>query len=614
VTPARKASGVDDGALGRLEPGELVIDRLLNNRIPIFVKIMTPLVLVIVATVAVSGYLVYRDGSQRLQLDLDRRLERAAVIVTDIVSRERLHAIQQPDDVDSTAYAEVRQLLQYACNAANLDWVGIYYREQDRLYYWVDVDATGVGYPFLNATPQHMAVFADSQPRYVRYVDEYGAFYGYVVPIVETTDSGRQVIGVVEASVDQASRTLIGLTTLRQVVPNLVGGMVAAIGLTVLITYFLFSRPLRRLQQGAHTLASGYLGHVIDLHSRDELGDLAAAFNQMSVRIETLYRERVEIERLQREWEIRRWQETGRLLEAKVTERTAELARRNEQLMRSQVELAEARDQALAASRAKSVFLANISHELRTPLNAIIGYSEMLQEDAQELGCAQMVPDLTKIQAAGQHLLELINDMLDLSKIEAGKMELYLEDFEAPALIESVVATIQPLIEKNGNVLQVACAPDVRSMRADLTKVRQVLFNLLSNAAKFTESGTVQLLVDHDVPAFAPAEMRNPSLWVRWRVVDTGIGIASGQLERIFQAFTQGDASTTRKFGGTGLGLAISIRYCRMMGGDILVESEVGRGSSFSAYLPTGTGDSTIKSAPPSEGESPATQPRPSGE
>ena len=230
------------------------------------------------------------------------------------------------------------------------------------------------------------------------------------------------------------------------------------------------------------------------------------------------------------------------------------------------------------ADRHKSEFLANMSHELRTPLNAIIGYSEMVQEDAADLGAEQFTDDLKKINAAGKHLLELINAVLDLSKIEAGKMELYLETFDVAVLIKDIAAVIQPLAAKNGNRLDVRCPDTTGTMRADLTKVRQALFNLLSNACKFTERGTITLAVARE-----EVEDRQHIVFT---VRDTGIGMTPEQLTRLFEAFSQADAATTRKYGGTGLGLALSRRLCRMMGGDVSVASEAGRGSTFKISLP----------------------------
>jgi GAF domain-containing protein/DNA-binding response OmpR family regulator len=230
------------------------------------------------------------------------------------------------------------------------------------------------------------------------------------------------------------------------------------------------------------------------------------------------------------------------------------------------------------AGRHKSEFLANMSHELRTPLNAIIGYSEMLQEEAADLGTDAFVPDLKKINAAGKHLLELINAVLDLSKIEAGKMELYLEDFDLAGMVNDIAAVIQPLAEKNSNRLEVHCDEHAGTMRADLTKMRQALFNLVSNACKFTERGTVRLAVAREAGANGD--------WVSFAVSDTGIGMTPEQMTRLFEEFSQADASVTRKYGGTGLGLALSRRLARMMGGDITVASEAGRGSTFTIRLP----------------------------
>ncbi len=244
------------------------------------------------------------------------------------------------------------------------------------------------------------------------------------------------------------------------------------------------------------------------------------------------------------------------------------------------------------AGRHKSEFLANMSHELRTPLNAIIGYSEMLQEEAADLGTDAFVPDLKKINAAGKHLLELINAVLDLSKIEAGKMELYLEDFDVAGMVNDIAAVIQPLAEKNSNRLEVHCDERVGTMRADLTKVRQALFNLLSNACKFTERGTVSLAVAREAGANGD--------WVSFAVSDTGIGMTPEQMTRLFEEFSQADASVTRKYGGTGLGLALSRRLARMMGGDITVASEAGRGSTFTIRLPVTVAESQTEPAAPS--------------
>lgn len=231
-----------------------------------------------------------------------------------------------------------------------------------------------------------------------------------------------------------------------------------------------------------------------------------------------------------------------------------------------------------SANKAKSQFLANMSHELRTPLNAILGYSQMLEEEALDSGYEQISPDLHKIQTAGQHLLTLINEILDLSKIEAGRMELYLEEFDLDELLKEIISTAQPLASNNGNQLEVRCSGTLGKIRSDATKLRQILFNLISNAAKFTRNGCISVCASN-----CKIHERQ---WLTFKVQDSGIGMTPEQQQRLFQPFSQADCSTTRKYGGTGLGLVITKRFCAMLGGDIDVISEPGQGTTFNVSLP----------------------------
>jgi len=301
-------------------------------------------------------------------------------------------------------------------------------------------------------------------------------------------------------------------------------------------------RRIRRVKAGVEEIGGGNLDHRIGARWGDEVGELARGVDSMALR----------------------------LAEARVA-------------------IEEARAAAERANRAKSRFLANMSHELRTPMNAIIGYSEMLLEDAEDAGNEETIPDLRKIIAASKHLLALINDVLDLSKIEAGRMTLHLETFEIAPLIDDVMATVQPLMEKRSNRLELDVEPGVGAMRADQVKVRQILFNLLSNASKFTRDGTISVAVR--------GRRGDGAERIVFEVADTGIGMSEEQAIKVFEAFTQADSSTTREYGGTGLGLTISKRFCRLMGGDLTVRSDQGHGTTFTVDLPAVVSEPGLETA-----------------
>ncbi len=251
-----------------------------------------------------------------------------------------------------------------------------------------------------------------------------------------------------------------------------------------------------------------------------------------------------------------------------------------------------AKEAAEEADKTKSLFLATVSHELRTPLHAILSFSEILQEDVQEKGQSEFLPDLGKIHRAGKHLLTLINDILDLSKIAAGKMELSIDALSPTELVEEVATTLRPLVAKNGNTLVVRCQNLPTTIYSDVTRIRQCLFNLLSNASKFTEKGTIALEAEGVALPVGPG--------VRWRVTDSGIGMTPEQMQRLFQNFSQADAGIAQKYGGTGLGLAISRKFCQMMGGDVTVQSEPGKGSTFTIQLPADLRGAAVAAPPTS--------------
>ncbi|NOX75850.1 MAG: response regulator [Gammaproteobacteria bacterium] len=358
---------------------------------------------------------------------------------------------------------------------------------------------------------------------------------------------------------------------------NIYVTLVAAAGLLLaVLMIFLLNKtalvPLQRLGDQLRSVRHDklQLGKKVATTGSVEVRNLAAGFNEMTDELKHLYDNLLASNK-----------ELSEQIKVRENAEKELKAHRDhlEELVESRtLDLALARDAALEANRSKSLFLANMSHELRTPLNAIIGYSELIIEEAEERGGAALIPDQKKIFSAGRHLLALINDILDLTKIESGKMDLYEEWYDIREVVDGVVETIQPLVQQNNNTLAVKCADNIGNLYADITKTRQTLFNLLSNAVKFTQGGHIQLTVWR--------EMTGEQEQVFFSVRDNGIGMNRDDQEKLFESFSQADASTTREFGGTGLGLVISQHFCHMMGGSIHVVSERGKGSTFTVMLP----------------------------
>ncbi len=365
-------------------------------------------------------------------------------------------------------------------------------------------------------------------------------------------DPGPELLGYVEVELgkEALNRTIVSIF-----ISNIAISLALA-GVLLLVLRHITARLTRPLDTLSHIMSEAENGNhstrADDHKGPQEVAVIAHAFNRM---MDTL---------AERDRELR---QQNVLLEQRVNERTTELA--------------VARDEALHASKTKSEFLANMSHELRTPLNAIIGYSELLEEEFADIDDPAITDDLKRISGAGKHLLTLINDILDLSKIEAGKMELELSKVEVCTLIEEVISTVQPLAKQNGNRLSVNCQAEVTTLHSDPLRLKQVLLNLLSNACKFTENGRVDLDIQ--------TVRQNHRPWVEFAIRDTGIGLTAEQIGQLFQDFVQVDSSPTRKYGGTGLGLVISRRICQMMGGDISIKSTPGEGSVFTIRLPYDT-------------------------
>ncbi|MBI3774715.1 MAG: HAMP domain-containing protein [Gammaproteobacteria bacterium] len=351
---------------------------------------------------------------------------------------------------------------------------------------------------------------------------------------------------------------------------------------TVLIFSRITTRPLEQFQLDMARIAKGERNVRFEVPPSSELAALAEGFNAMAQSLDARINE---LEDSQQRLLISQNEIAGlnESLQQRVNRSTHDLHLTNQMLAKTAIE-------AHQANIAKSHFLANMSHELRTPLNAIIGYSEILQEDAGIAGLGKCNADLERIKTAGHHLLSLINNVLDLSKIEAGKIDLHLETVNLAEVLDEVQSTVQPLIAKHHNHFFVNCPAEPGTLVSDVVRLRQIIINLLSNAFKFTENGTVSLTIQRFV-----VEQRE---WIEFEIRDSGIGMTPEQSARLFQSFTQADSSTTRRFGGTGLGLAISKHLCTLLGGDIFVESSLGQGSVFIVVLPVeSTAPLTVHSA-----------------
>ncbi|MBN2005146.1 MAG: response regulator [Anaerolineae bacterium] len=664
-------------------------------RIPVFAKIIAPLVVIIALSVGISGYQVYLGSTQRWQSETDRRLRQAATWVAENVDVAALQTIQKPADASGEAYAAIAATLAEAVTVGNIQWIGIYYRHGDFLYYWADSDESGVGYPFFYATEEHKATFEDRQVHHVRYTDEFGSYYGFIAPIVAPDPDGGngKVIGIVEASISAESGELLERSTLAIVLPVLIAGIAIAIMAAILLTSLVFQHPLQQLQRGAQALAEQQFGYTIPLKTGDEMGDLATTFNHMSLELKNLYEQ---------------LQAYNRELETRVKERTAELREERNRLTtileniadglivtnaRGVIEVVNPAMERIVAhpveelpgqqlykvlpvaelntlildslnepyqifnvnitwrptgaaknhtykavvgalveretadvlgtvtilhditheaevDQMKTDFISTVSHELRTPLTSVLGFGKLIlktferhilpqiPDDRRTQQASQRILDnLTIIVSEAERLTRLINDVLDVAKIEAGKVEWHMDNITIGDVLQNAAAATNALARSKKLSVEVETDASLPCVYADRDRMVQVVTNLLSNAIKFTDTGgillrarTVTLESDGttkpDSALSAHLKGLESGPWIAVTVQDTGVGIAEENLEKVFEKFKQvGDLMTNRPK-GTGLGLTICREIVEYHGGRIWAESTPGVGSIFTFVLP----------------------------